>query len=250
MTVDRDELAALAPDLYRYALATTRDPHEAADVVQEALVRALERGDQYRGDAPLAHWVTRIAHRLVIDRARRSDREVLVDEAEADWRDDGFSVDAAAVVERAATRAELEDALARLPYAYRSAVVLHDVQGRTAAEVAAIHEIGLPAAKQRIRRGRMALVRALASGHERRLATKGVPMRCWDARQHVSDYLDGELHPDTGRAVEAHLAGCPTCPPLYAALVGVHDELGRLRDPDSVVPPVVEQRIRAALAGP
>lgn len=172
-----------------------------------------------------------------------------MEESEADWRDDSFSVDAVAVVERAATRAELEDALARLPFIYRSAVVLHDVQGLRAADIAEIHEIGLPAAKQRLRRGRMALVRALASGHERHLATKGVPLRCWDARQHVSDFLDGDLAPELAAAVEQHLSGCPTCPPLYAALVGVHDELGKLRDPDTVIPPDIGARIVATLDG-
>ena len=43
--------------------------------------------------------------------------------------------------------------------------------------------------------------------------------------------------------VEAHLERCPTCPPLYAALVGVHDHLGRLRDPDSVIPADVLPRL-------
>ena len=37
--------------------------------------------------------------------------------------------------------------------------------------------------------------------------------------------------------VEQHLETCPTCPPLYAALVGVRATMGRLRDPDSVVDP-------------
>ncbi|MCV5480636.1 hypothetical protein OFN48_35375, partial [Escherichia coli] len=79
-------------------------------------LHALERGDQYRGDAPLGHWLVRIAHNLVRDRNRRSGREILVDDVEDAWRDDAYSVDAAAVVERAATREELEDALARLPF--------------------------------------------------------------------------------------------------------------------------------------
>lgn len=69
-------------------------------------------------------------------------------------------------------------------------------------------------------------------------------MPCWDARQHVSDYLNGDLDRPTAAMVESHLASCPTCPPLYAALVGVHGELGRLRDPDSVIDPSVERRIR------
>lgn len=72
-------------------------------------------------------------------------------------------------------------------------------------------------------------------------------MRCWDARRHVSEYLDGKLDAETARMVETHLAECPTCPPLYAALVGVRDKLGELRDPDSVVPPDLERRIRQAV---
>lgn len=243
-----DELSRHVEDLYRYALGVTHDPHLASDIVQDTIVRAIERRAQYRGEAPLGHWLIRIAHRLVLDRAKRAGREVVVDDVEADWRNDAYSVDAAAVVERAATREELLDALVRLPFIYRSAVVLHDIEGWRVRDIADAHDIGLPAAKQRLRRGRMALVSALADGHERRQALKGVPLRCWDARQHVSDYLDGDIDPDTAAAVEAHLATCPTCPPLYAALVGVHGEIGRLRDPDSVVPPEVERRIGEVLS--
>ena len=69
-------------------------------------------------------------------------------------------------------------------------------------------------------------------------------MPCWDARQHISDYLNGDLDPDTSTLIETHLETCPTCPPLYAALVGVHDQLGRLRDPNTVIKPDLETRIR------
>lgn len=247
VTVDPDALAAHLGDLYRYALSLTRDPDQAADVVQDTVVRALERSDQYRGDAPLGHWLTVIAHRLIIDRARRSSRELSIELTEAEWQDERFSVDADAVLERASTREELEDALARLPFIYRAAVVLHDIVGLRVTEIAELHGIGLPAAKQRLRRGRMALVGALAGGHERRIATRGVPLRCWDARQHISEYLDGDLDPGIAHAVERHLVGCPTCPPLYAALVGVQGKLGGLRDPDTVIPPALEARIVSQL---
>ena len=40
--------------------------------------------------------------------------------------------------------------------------------------------------------------------------------------------------------VESHLEACPTCPPLYAALVDTHDHLAGCRDPDSVIPPELE----------
>lgn len=72
-------------------------------------------------------------------------------------------------------------------------------------------------------------------------------MRCWDARKHISDYLDGTLDTETAQLVESHLVVCPTCPPLYAALVDAHESLGALRDPDTVVPPRLEEAIRSVI---
>lgn len=84
----------------------------------------------------------------------------------------------------------------------------------------------------------MMLVSSLAAGDERREALKGVPLGCWEARSKVSDYLDDEL-PQSDRALlEAHLDACPTCPPLYASLVGAREAMrAPLRDPDSVIDP-------------
>ena len=71
-------------------------------------------------------------------------------------------------------------------------------------------------------------------------------MRCWDARRLVSDYLNDTLGAADRTLLEAHIARCPTCPPLYLSLVGVRERLGALRDPDSVVPPDLALRITAA----
>ncbi len=243
-----DDLAAEIPGLLRFARAIARDEHLAGDLVQDTLTRAIERSDQYRDDAPLGAWLKRILRNLAIDKARRSEREMAVEDVEAKWHDDDYTVDPADVIERAATRAEIEDALARLPFIYRATVVLHDAEGWTVQEIADLDDLGLPAAKQRLRRGRMALVTALAAGAERRHALEGVPMRCWDARQHVSDYLDGTLDAGTARSVEAHLERCPTCPPLYAALVGTRDAVGALRDADAVVPPGLAARLLAQVS--
>jgi hypothetical protein len=124
---DGEALAAALIELYPFALSITRDPDLAADLIQDAWLRASRSVVQWRGDAPLASWLRRIIHNLAIDFVR------------------------------------------------------------------ALLEVGLPAAKQRLRRGRMMLVTAISDGHERRENLKGVPMRCWDARQHVSEYLNGDL---------------------------------------------------------
>ena len=242
-----DAIVAELPALSRTARVLVRDPVRAEDLVNDTIVRALEKASTFRGESSVRHWLRRIMHNLAIDQARRP-TELLVDEIEDRWRDDAYSVDAEAVVLRAETQDEVLDALVHIPYAYRATVILHDMEGLTAKEVADVMDVGLPAAKQRLRRGRMALVSALAAGHERRVALDGVPLRCWDARAQVSDYLDDELDRDERGRVEQHLESCPTCPPLYAALVGVTAGVAGLRDGDNVVKPELAVRIRSQLA--
>lgn len=210
-------------------------------------MRAWARRSQLRSGAPLAPWLNRILVNLVIDRSRARRDEFTVSEIDDRWRDDDYTVDPEAVLARAELRDELEDGLVRLPAGYRTVVVLHDALGWPVSEIADALRIGLPAAKQRLRRGRMMLVSALGDRNPKRAASLAQPLHCWRARRHVSAYLDGELDAATARAVEGHLEGCPTCPPLYASLVGVRAQLGALRDPNSVVPEEIAARIRVSL---
>jgi len=220
-------VAAEIPGLYRYARSITTDAAEAEDLVGETMVRALERRHQYRAEASLRTWLHRILYHLAVDRARHHAHEVRVAEIESRWRDGSYSVDAETVVERSESAEELRDA-----------------EGWPVREVASVLGISEPAAKQRVRRGRMMLVSALAHGAERAAANEGVPLTCWQARQEVSEYLDDDLEAQERAALEAHLAGCATCPPLYQALVGITASMGALHDPDSVVPSALADRIR------
>jgi RNA polymerase sigma-70 factor (ECF subfamily) len=243
--------AALIAELPRLVHLATRlvgDPDQAQDCAQETIVGAWRRRDQLRDGQAMSAWLRRSLVNRIIDRSRAHHDELDIEAVEADWHDDHWSVIPERVLERAEMRDELEDALARLPVVYRVAVVLHDALGWTAPEIAAATSAGLPATKQRLRRGRMMLVSALAADDERRLASEAQPLRCWRARRHISGYLDGELDDATRAAVEGHLEGCPTCPPLYASLVGIRATLGGLRDPDSVVEIDIASRIRSQLA--
>ncbi len=242
-----DRLAAELPGLVRLAVKLVHDGDQAEDCAQETIVGAWRRRDQLRDDGALRAWLHRSLVNRIIDRSRRHRDELDIDEVEADWQDDSYSVQPDRVLERAELRDELQDALARLPVIYRVPVILHDALGWTAAEIAEAMEVGLPAAKQRLRRGRMMLVSALAADDARRMASLSQPIRCWQARKHVSAYLDGELDGETRGLVEGHLASCPTCPPLYASLVGVRAQLSGLRDPDSVIEEALADRVRMKL---
>lgn len=242
MTLIVEEL----PGLRRYARTLAPDEQQAEDLVQDTVVRAIEKGATFEERSSLATWLHRIMHNLAVDAARRR-RELPADLIDDDgievlWRDDSYTVDSAAVVERAHDRAALQDALLRIPLMYRSAVVLHDAEGLPMSAVADIQEVGLSAAKQRLRRGRMMLITELSDGNHDRESS--VPMRCWDARKLVSDYMDDDLTQRERGLLEQHLSGCPTCPPLYASLVGVQAALTARRDPDDAVPSPVADRIR------
>jgi RNA polymerase sigma-70 factor (ECF subfamily) len=248
-TVTPDALVQAIPGLWRFARSMLRSDADADDLVQETLVRALERAESFRGESSVATWLHRIAHHLAVDRARRRSREVDVDDIEQRWADDHYTLDDAAFAQQSLDRVDLEDALVHLPFVYRSVLVLHDVEGWTCREIAEATGAGLPATKQRLRRARMAMVSELARGAERRAALDGVPLRCWDARRLVSDYLDGELDRVAASGVEAHLAECPTCPPLYSGLVRTRRAMDGLRDADSVIEPATRERLVALCRG-
>jgi RNA polymerase sigma-70 factor (ECF subfamily) len=208
------------PGLRRYARTLSRDPQAAEDLVQDTIVRALEKHHTFESRSSLPTWLHRIMHNLAVDQFRRR-RETATDLADGEgerievlWSDDSYTVDSSLVVERAEVREHLQDALLRIPLIYRSAVVLHDAEGLPMSAVAEIQQVGLPAAKQRLRRGRMMLVTELGGSEPAR--DPSVPMRCWDARQLVSDYMDDDLTSGEASGVLPDLSAL-VCGPRWRA---------------------------------
>src|ERR1700681_1002723 len=63
----REGLVTLLPRLRRFARALTRDAHDADDLVQIAVERALTRAAQLRRDAPLPSWIFAIVRRAWLE---------------------------------------------------------------------------------------------------------------------------------------------------------------------------------------
>lgn len=250
MALDPDAIPAELPGLLRYARYLTGDAAAAEDLVQDTVERALRGASTFAEGSSVRTWLHRIMHHRFVDltRARAAipvEDEVLAESVERNWRDDAYTVDPEVVLERTAVRDDLRDALVHVPWGLRAAVVLHDVEGLKSREVAEVLGVSLPAAKARLLRGRALLLDILSAGADRPSITPGVPLRCWEARSRIGDYLDDEL-PDSDRAtLERHLKGCPTCPGLYRSVVGLVDALGELHDPDSVVPAPLADRLRS-----
>jgi RNA polymerase sigma-70 factor, ECF subfamily len=138
----------VASVLYRL-LDDRRDVEEAT---QDVFVQAWRNLREFRGDAQLFTWLYRIAVNEALMRRRRK----RPDTQELDERL------AAAPDPEPGLHDLLVRALAALPFEYRTAVVLRDVEGLTNAEVAEALGISVAAAKSRIHRGRMQIRDALA----------------------------------------------------------------------------------------
>ena len=85
---DQDSAALLFdhyhPRLFRYAVARVGDSQIAEDIASETFVRVLRDLDKFRWrGAGFDGWLFRIAHNLVVDHFRRSERESLVEDPEA-----------------------------------------------------------------------------------------------------------------------------------------------------------------------
>jgi RNA polymerase sigma-70 factor, ECF subfamily len=138
--------------LYRL-LDDRRDVEEATQDVFVQVWRNLRR---FRGHAQLFTWLYRIAVNEALMRRRRK-------RPAAQELDEGL---AAAPDPELRLRDRLVQALSALPFEYRAAVVLRDVEGLTNVEVAEALGISVAAAKSRIHRGRMQIRDALAGWEE------------------------------------------------------------------------------------
>ena len=142
----------LLPRLRRFARNLTRNAHDADDVVQIAIERALTRLDQWHRDARLDSWLFRIVRNAWIDEMRsRARRDALFAPEEA-----GEAIGVAAM-EREVDRLSVEAAMARLPEEQRLAVSLVLVEGLPYKEAALVLGVPIGTLTSRLARGREAL---------------------------------------------------------------------------------------------
>jgi RNA polymerase sigma-70 factor (ECF subfamily) len=148
----RDQIAALLPRLRRFARHLARNPHDADDVVQIAVERALMKLDQWRSDARLDSWMFKIVRNAWIDELRsrgRRDRIFLAAEAGEHVGD--------ATLDRESELMSVQSAMARLPEDQRTAVSLVLVEGLPYKEAAEVLDIPIGTLTSRLARGREAL---------------------------------------------------------------------------------------------
>jgi RNA polymerase sigma-70 factor (ECF subfamily) len=174
-------LGELRPKLHRYCARMTGSVIDGEDVVQEALMKAIEGRAAAGSVASPEAWLFRIAHNAALDFLRRRARRdaVHADEDIAAMADPIDNVEARAV---AATSLRT---FMHLPMAQRSSVILMDLLGYTLREVGDIIDSTVPAVKAALHRGR-ARLRQLANAPEDR----PLPALATAERVRLQSYID------------------------------------------------------------
>ncbi|HMK95972.1 MAG TPA: RNA polymerase sigma factor [Acidimicrobiales bacterium] len=146
--------------LYRVAMHMSRDHHQAEDLVQETYLRAFSAFGTHRGTSAKA-WLVAICLNLARSEGRRRARRVAETSAgpglEAEAAGPGVPERALASIDRAA----VSRALAGLPEEQRVAIVLMDLAGQSASEVAKMLECPRNTVLSRAHRGRQRLAAIL-----------------------------------------------------------------------------------------
>ncbi|MCZ3387977.1 MAG: RNA polymerase sigma factor SigM [Actinomycetia bacterium] len=141
--------------LWAVALRTIGEPEEAADALQDALLKAHRSAASFRGDAQVTTWLHRIVVNACLDRLRRAKARPTVPLPEYD---SAHPVEPDDPLGRRELAWEIERALRTLPGDQRAAVTLVDVEGYSVEETAELLGIPTGTVKSRCSRGRAKLV--------------------------------------------------------------------------------------------
>jgi RNA polymerase sigma-70 factor (ECF subfamily) len=168
---------AFRPRILRYLIRLVGE-RDAEDLTQIVLLKVSQGLATFRGDSSLSTWIYRIATNCAFDKLRsptaeQPDQRGQVIELQADGEDDSAegnvpldaqtpSVEATAI--RAEMSACIREFIERLPGAYRTVMVLSELEGFKNAEIADILGVSLDTVKIRLHRARDKLRRDLETG--------------------------------------------------------------------------------------
>lgn len=179
--VDADLVAALrseAPDaaerlverfgdrVYRLAMRITGSREDAEEAAQDALWTAARKIGMFKGESAFGSWIYRITANAAYQKLRtrrQKSAEIGIDDVLPSLDDDGRHFepmdDWTNRVDEQALQGELrrvlQEAIDSLPDEYRTALVMHDVEGLSNPDIAETLGISLPAVKSRVHRSRL-----------------------------------------------------------------------------------------------
>jgi RNA polymerase sigma-70 factor (ECF subfamily) len=168
---DQDEAAAFVEtlfakhhnEIYAYLLRMLREPELAADLTQDAFIKAYKSYDTLEKPENARAWLYQIAHRVALDDIRR--RKII---RFFPWTGEsrGSAPSAEHLVMDAHLSGDMQRALARIPERQRAALLLAELHDLTGVELAEALGVSHVAARALLTRARESLRQALAAERE------------------------------------------------------------------------------------
>ncbi len=152
--------------IWRVCWHYTRHQEDAADCMQEAMLKAWRAIGSYRGECALSSWLYRIASTVCLDFLRKQKRLPETESAD-ELADSGYMpVDSSPTpdeaVIRAESKAQLQEAIDALPAEMRTVLILYALQGMPYEEIAETMQTSVGTVKSRLNRARQKLSNYLA----------------------------------------------------------------------------------------
>lgn len=151
-------------NVYNLALRMVGDPEDAADMSQEAFIKAYSSLSGFRGDSKLSVWLYRIVSNVCLDFLRKKSRQSAVSLTVEDEDDGDVELDIAdeasspeVLLERKLTRDAVRRGLDSLPPDMREILLLREIQGMSYDEIAQVLDLEEGTVKSRIFRARKKL---------------------------------------------------------------------------------------------
>jgi RNA polymerase sigma-70 factor (ECF subfamily) len=158
--------------IYRLALRITGNHEDAQEVSQDVLWTIVRKIGSFKGESALGSWIYRITANAAYEklRSRRGKDHVSWEallpafDGDGHWLEPGrdWTQQAEDPALQAEARRRLREAIDGLPPDYRTAFVLHDMEGLSNPEIAEMLGVSLPAVKSRVHRSRLFLRQRLA----------------------------------------------------------------------------------------
>ena len=159
--------------IYATAISVVKNPADAEEVAQEAVLKAFSGLPNFRGESKFSTWLLQITYneaRMKLRKARAHLYESIDDQQQsedgdswpkdfADWRPI-----ASELLEQNEVRQAVQEAINSLRSIYREVLVLRDIQHLSIQETTAILGISESSVKTRLHRARMLLRDSLAPG--------------------------------------------------------------------------------------
>ena len=150
------------PRLRRYARSLRGEPDHAEDLVQECLLRAIEKIDTWQPGTNLRAWLFVILRNCHINEIRREQRIVSIEDA---YLASGPTLTVPGNQEARVALAEVRNAYLSLSEEHREVLRLVAIEGLQYKEASAILDVPLGTVRSRVSRARQALRQALDAGH-------------------------------------------------------------------------------------